>query len=141
MQIEDSKNSHLKALQGADQRLILCKADLLDSDSLRNAINGCDGVFHTASPLTDDPDEAVEPAVKGPKYVIKAAAEAGVRRVVFTSTIGAVYMDPNRSPDVVVDESCWSDLEFCKNTKVWNLDVILIDDYAISVWFPLVRNV
>ncbi|RWR75463.1 cinnamoyl-CoA reductase [Cinnamomum micranthum f. kanehirae] len=101
LQIEDSKNSYLKALQGADQRLILCKADLLDFDSLRDAINGCDGVFHTASPLTDDPDEAVEPAVKGTKYVIKAAAEAGVRRVVFTSTIAAVYMDPNRSPDVV----------------------------------------
>eukprot|EP00268_Persea_americana_P034250 TRINITY_DN3391_c0_g1_i3.p1 TRINITY_DN3391_c0_g1~~TRINITY_DN3391_c0_g1_i3.p1 ORF type:complete len:200 (+),score=26.98 TRINITY_DN3391_c0_g1_i3:884-1483(+) len=28
-------------------------------------------------------------------------------------------MDPNRSPDVVVDESCWSDLEFCKSTKNW----------------------
>jgi hypothetical protein len=40
---------------------------------------------------------------------------------VFTSSIGAVYMDPNRGPDVVVDESCWSDLEFCKNTKVFTL--------------------
>ncbi|KAJ7962762.1 Cinnamoyl-CoA reductase [Quillaja saponaria] len=54
-----------------------------------------------------------------PGNVIIAAAEAKVRRVVFTSSIGAVYMDPNRSPDVVVDESCWSDLEYCKNTKNW----------------------
>jgi len=61
----------------------------------------------------------VEPAVRGTKYVINAAAEAGVRRVVFTSSIGAVTMDPNRGPEVVVDESCWSDLEFCKNTKVF----------------------
>lgn len=60
----------------------------------------------------------VEPAVDGTKNVIIAAAEAKLRRVVFTSSIGAVYMDPNRGPDVVVDESCWSDLEFCKNTKV-----------------------
>jgi cinnamoyl-CoA reductase len=61
----------------------------------------------------------VEPAVRGTEYVINAAADAGtVRRVVFTSSIGAVTMDPNRSPDVVVDESCWSDLEFCKKTKV-----------------------
>ncbi|KAJ8634805.1 hypothetical protein MRB53_009072 [Persea americana] len=116
---EDPKNSHLRALEGADQRLILCKADLLDVESLREAIKGCDGVFHTASPVTDNPDEMVEPAVNGTKYVIDAAAEAGVRRIVFTSSIGAVYMDPNRSPDVVVDESCWSDLEFCKNTKNW----------------------
>ncbi|KAK7256284.1 hypothetical protein RIF29_29725 [Crotalaria pallida] len=41
------------------------------------------------------------------------------QRVVFTSSIGAVYTDPSRSIDVVVDESCWSDLEFCKNTKNW----------------------
>ncbi|KAI8529379.1 hypothetical protein RHMOL_Rhmol12G0221100 [Rhododendron molle] len=59
----------------------------------------------------------VEPAVIGTKNVIVAAAEAKVRRVVFTSSIGAVTMDPNRGPDTVVDESCWSDLEFCKNTN------------------------
>lgn len=63
-------------------------------------------------------EQMVEPAVNGTKNVIIAAAEANVRRVVFTSSIGAVYMDPNRGPDEIVDESCWSDLEFCKNTKV-----------------------
>ena len=61
----------------------------------------------------------VEPAVRGTEYVINAAADAGtVRRVVFTSSIGAVTMDPSRGPDVVVDESCWSDLDFCKKTRV-----------------------
>jgi cinnamoyl-CoA reductase len=64
-------------------------------------------------------EEMVEPAVRGTRYVIDAAAEAGtVRRVVLTSSIGAVAMDPRREPDAVVDESCWSDLDFCKKTKV-----------------------
>ena len=64
-------------------------------------------------------EEMVEPAVRGTRYVIDAAAESStVRRVVLTSSIGAVAMDPSRAPDAVVDESCWSDLEFCKNTKV-----------------------
>jgi hypothetical protein len=27
-------------------------------------------------------------------------------------------MDPNRSPDVVLDETCWSDYDFCKKTGV-----------------------
>lgn len=116
---DDPKNAHLRELDGAKERLTLCRADLLDFDSLREAIAGCDGVFHTASPVTDDPEQMVEPAVNGTKNVIVAAAEAKVRRVVFTSSIGAVYMDPNRNPDAVVDESCWSDLEFCKNTKNW----------------------
>ena len=64
-------------------------------------------------------EQMVEPAVNGAKFVINAAAEAKVKRVVITSSIGAVYMDPNRDPEAVVDESCWSDLEFCKNTKVF----------------------
>lgn len=116
---DDAKNAHLMELDGAQERLTLLKADLLDFESLKAAINGCDGVFHTASPVTDNPEEMVEPAVVGTKNVITAAAEAKVRRVVFTSSIGAVYMDPDRSPDAVVDESCWSNLEFCKNTKNW----------------------
>ena len=61
----------------------------------------------------------MKPAVNGSKNVIIAAAEAKVGRVVFTSSIGTAYMNPNRSRDVVVDESCWSDLEFCKNTNNW----------------------
>ncbi|XP_062193029.1 cinnamoyl-CoA reductase 1-like [Phragmites australis] len=117
---DDPKNAHLKALDGAAERLILCKADLLDYDAICRAVQGCQGVFHTASPVTDDPEQMVEPAVRGTEYVINAAAEAStVRRVVFTSSIGAVTMDPNRGPDVVVDESCWSDLEFCKKTRNW----------------------
>lgn len=56
--------------------------------------------------------------MNGTKNVIIASAEAKVRRVVFTSSIGTVYMDTNTSRDVVVDESYWSDLEHCKNTKV-----------------------
>ncbi|KAG6410685.1 hypothetical protein SASPL_128750 [Salvia splendens] len=116
---DDPKNSHLRELEGADERLILCRADLNVYESLREAINGCDGVFHTASPVTDDPEQMVEPAVNGAKNVIRAAAEAKVRRVVITSSIGAIYMDPNRDPEKVVDETCWSDLEFCKNTKNW----------------------
>lgn len=63
-------------------------------------------------------EQMVEPAVIGTKNVITAAAEANVRRVVFTSSIGAVYMDPSRDPEKVVDETCWSDPDFCKNTKV-----------------------
>ena len=60
----------------------------------------------------------VEPAVKGALNVIDVAVKNSVKRVIFTSSIGAVYMDPHRAPSIVVDESCWSDLDFCKDTKV-----------------------
>ncbi|KAK7255136.1 hypothetical protein RIF29_28540 [Crotalaria pallida] len=116
---DDPKNEHLKELDGAKERLTLHKVDLLDLQSVKAAFHGCDGVFHTASPVTDNPEEMLVPAVNGTKNVIIAAAEAKVGRVVFTSSIGTVYMDPKRSRDFVVDESCWSDLEYCKNTKNW----------------------
>ncbi|KAM5551072.1 cinnamoyl-CoA reductase 1-like [Rosa sericea] len=116
---DDPKNVHLRELEGARERLSLRKVDLLDLESLKDAIVGCDGIFHTSSPLTNDPEEMVLPAVNGTKNVIVAASEAKVKRVVFTSSNGAVYMNPTRGPDVVVDESCWSHLEFCKNTKNW----------------------
>uniref|UniRef100_A0ACD5ZBL8 Uncharacterized protein n=1 Tax=Avena sativa TaxID=4498 RepID=A0ACD5ZBL8_AVESA len=109
------KNAHLRALDGAEQRLTLCRADVLDQASLRAAFQGCHGVFHVASPVSNDP-ELVPAAVEGTRNVINAAADAGVRRVVFTSSFGAVHMDPNRSPDTVVDETCWSDYDYCKRT-------------------------
>jgi nucleoside-diphosphate-sugar epimerase len=52
---EDSKNAHLLALEGAEERLSLCRADVLDYDSLRAAFRGCHGVFHVASPVSNDP--------------------------------------------------------------------------------------
>jgi cinnamoyl-CoA reductase len=56
---EDAKNAHLRALPGAAERLTLCRADLLDGGALRAAVAGCHGVFHTASPMTDDPVRTV----------------------------------------------------------------------------------
>jgi cinnamoyl-CoA reductase len=64
--------------------------------------------------------DLVPVAEEGTRNVMRAAADAGVRRVVFTSSYGAVHMDPNRSPDAVVDETYWSDYEFCKRTGVVN---------------------
>ncbi|KAM0826159.1 hypothetical protein ACQ4PT_069068 [Festuca glaucescens] len=113
-----AKNAHLRALEGAAEQLTLFRVDLLDKESLAAAFRGCEGIFHTACPVTDDPEKMIEPAVTGTRNVINAAADAGgVRRVVMTSSIGAVYMDPSRSLDEEADETCWSDLEFCRNTK------------------------
>ena len=41
-----------------------------------------------------------------------------MRRVVLSSTIGTMYMNPHRDPDAPLDEWSWSDLEHCKKTVV-----------------------
>ncbi|KAF8692667.1 hypothetical protein HU200_039495 [Digitaria exilis] len=116
---DDPKNDHLRALEGAADRLVLLRADLLDPDSLHAAFSGCEGVFHAASPVTDDPEKMIQPAIRGTQYVITAAADTGVKRVVFTSSIGTVYMNPYRDQNKPVDDTCWSDLEYCKKTENW----------------------
>ncbi|XP_062200051.1 cinnamoyl-CoA reductase 1-like isoform X2 [Phragmites australis] len=115
----DPKNDHLRTLDGAADRLDLVRAELLDPDSLVAAFSGCEGVFHAASPVTDDPEKMIEPAIRGTRYVITAAADTGIKRVVFTSSIGTVYMNPYRDPNKPVDDTCWSDLEYCKKTENW----------------------
>lgn len=46
------KVGHLWKLQGAKERLRLVKANLTDEGSFDDAIMGCEGVFHTASPVS-----------------------------------------------------------------------------------------
>lgn len=48
------KTEHLLALEGAEERLKLFKANLLEEGSFDSAIDGCEGVFHTASPFYHD---------------------------------------------------------------------------------------
>lgn len=43
--------AHLLSLEGARERLRLVKADLMEEGSFDDAIMGCHGVFHTASPV------------------------------------------------------------------------------------------
>ncbi|KAJ4903522.1 NAD(P)-binding Rossmann-fold superfamily protein [Raphanus sativus] len=121
---DNEKYSHLKKLEKAGENLKLVKADLLDYGSLQSAIAGCIGVFHVASPVPSSsvPNPEVEvmaPAVDGTLNVLKACVEANVKRVVYVSSAAALMMNPNWSKDRVIDESCWSDLEFCKRTENW----------------------
>ncbi|XP_010673663.1 cinnamoyl-CoA reductase CAD2 isoform X2 [Beta vulgaris subsp. vulgaris] len=51
---DPKKVDHLLALDGAKERLHLFKANLLEEGSFDSAICGCDGVFHTASPIKLD---------------------------------------------------------------------------------------
>jgi len=85
------------ARAGYDVRALARRdADVLDRDALRRAFDGATGVVHLAAKLhiVDPPpalrDEYRRVNVDGTANVIRAASEAGVRRVVHVSTI-AVY--------------------------------------------------
>ncbi|CAA7041671.1 unnamed protein product [Microthlaspi erraticum] len=115
------KVQHLLDLPNAKTQLTLWKADLSDEGSYDDAINGCDGVFHVATPMdfeSKDPEnEVIKPTVNGVMGIMKACVEAKtVRRIVFTSSAGTVNVEEHQKN--VYDEQDWSDLEFVMSKKM-----------------------
>lgn len=88
------------AAQGVDPgasgqgRLSFVAADLENDAGWAGAVAGCDYVQHVASPfpLTQprDEQELIRPAVEGSLRVLRAARDAGVKRVVLTSSFAAI---------------------------------------------------
>ncbi|XP_022742999.1 cinnamoyl-CoA reductase 1-like isoform X2 [Durio zibethinus] len=122
---DPKKSEHLLALDGAKERLHLFKAELLDEGAFDSLVDGCIGVFHTASPcyfnVKDPQAEMIDPAVKGTLNVLRSCAKVpSIKRVVITSSLAAVVFNGRPlGPDVVVDETWFSDPTFCEKSKLW----------------------
>jgi nucleoside-diphosphate-sugar epimerase len=86
-------------------------ADLMSDDGWKAALAGVDEVYHVASPIPaaqpKDPDELVVPAREGTLRVLRAARDAGVRRVVLTSSFAAIGYTPK--PEAEFTEDDWTD--------------------------------
>jgi nucleoside-diphosphate-sugar epimerase len=95
----------------ASHRLTFFAADLTKDEGWDAAVAGCDYVLHVASPLgsdaTADPNALVAPARDGTLRVLRAATNAGVKRVVMTSAAAAAR-PPHRS-NRGSDETVWAD--------------------------------
>src|ERR1700722_6008359 len=93
------------AAAGADpgSRLTVRAADLTSDDGWADAVDGCRYVLHVASPFPPvqpkDPDELIVPARDGALRVLRAALDAGVERVVMTSSIAAIRSNRPSSED------------------------------------------
>ncbi len=71
----------------------VARGDLRDPASLIAAVQGCRRVFHVAADYrlwVPDPDTMYAANVQGTRDLLAAAAEAGVERLVYTSTVGAL---------------------------------------------------
>jgi len=94
-------------------RLSFFVADLERDDGWDDPVAGCDYVIHVASPMPlaapKNEDEVIVPARDGVLRVMRLAREAKVKRVVLTSTCGAIYYGhpPQTAP---FDETSWTNL-------------------------------
>jgi nucleoside-diphosphate-sugar epimerase len=75
------------------------RGDIRDPDAVRRAVQGVDAVFHNVAtvPLAKDKEEFVSVNVGGTRTLLTACRDAGVRKVVNTSS-SAVYGVPSRNP-------------------------------------------
>jgi nucleoside-diphosphate-sugar epimerase len=94
-----------------DTGLEVTVADLTADEGWTAAAAGCEEVHHVASPIPaaqpDDPDELIVPAREGTIRALRAARDAGARRVVLTSSFAAVGYSPK--PDAEYTEADWTD--------------------------------
>jgi len=79
-----------------DPRVSLIRGDILNREQLRQAVQGADGVFHLAAlwllECAENPRAGLETNVVGTYNVIEACKEAGVEKLVFSSS-ASVYGD------------------------------------------------
>ncbi|MDQ2661900.1 MAG: aldehyde reductase [Actinomycetota bacterium] len=97
---------------GADpERIEITPADLMHDDGWSAAVDGVAYVLHVASPFPirepRRPDDVIAPARDGTLRVLRAANQAGVRRVVLTSSFAAIGY--STQPDRPYTEADWTD--------------------------------
>ena len=98
--------------EGAADRLRFFAANLEADAGWAHAIAGCDYVLHVASPFPakapENEDELIVPAREGTLRVLRASRDAGVKRVVLTSSFAAVGYghEPRPAP---FNETDWTD--------------------------------
>jgi dihydroflavonol-4-reductase len=111
-----SREPQVRAAVGSEvdagDRLTVLAADLTTNEGWPEAVAGCDYVLHVASPFPPkqpkDPDELIVPAREGTLRVLRASLDAGVKRVVVTSSVAAIRLseDAEARP---LNEDDWTD--------------------------------
>jgi nucleoside-diphosphate-sugar epimerase len=107
------KASRLRKLQ-----LKTVKADLLDIPSLREAVKGCDLVFHCAALVreTGDRDQFHRTNIEGTQNILKASIEAGVKKFIHFSSVAVYGLDPPDGTDETIPYQICGNL-YC-DTKI-----------------------
>lgn len=101
---------------GSDRRGIeglpveVAEGDILAPETLGPAMEGCDALFHCAAVFAlwaKDDASILRPAIEGTENVLRAAAAAGIRRAVVTSSVAAV--GGSTSADQLLDAGHWAE--------------------------------
>ncbi len=97
----------------AAARLEWRTGDIRSPHEVQEAMEGCDVVFHVAADYRlwcRNPREIYETNVGGTRNVLEAARIHGIERVVYTSSVGALGLDPHGAPADETVQVCLEDM-------------------------------
>ena len=106
--------AHLAPGFDLDKKLSFIELDLESDSGWDAALKGVDVLIHCASPFPiaspKDENDLVRPAVEGTLRAMRAAHGAGVKRVILTSSVAAIYGNDLAPGKTEFDETTWSDV-------------------------------
>lgn len=88
--------SDLRNLYGLSLQRV--KGDLRDSGSVRQAVEGCDFLFHVAADYrlwAPRPQEMYDSNVRGTEVLMQEALRAGIQKIVYTSSVATLKLNAN----------------------------------------------
>ena len=110
------------------------KADLKNAEAVLSAMNGCDGIFHIASPVPiiqpktrNEISEIIKVAKLGTLNVLNAAIKQGVDRVILTSSVTTIF--GSEQEKTTYNSSDWTDYEG-KNANPYSKSKIIAEQAA-----------
>ncbi|XP_061980369.1 NADPH HC-toxin reductase 1-like [Populus nigra] len=115
--LEDkSKVGLLNSLPNADTKLVLFQADIYNPHEFDDAIQGCEFVFHVATPLQQAPESSrykdrVEATIAGARSIANCCVKSQtVKRLIYTATVlaSSPLNEDGSGYKSCMDESCWT---------------------------------
>ncbi len=102
------ENADCRGIEGLDLEVV--KGDVMVAASVMAAAQGCDAIIHLAAvykTIAKTAEEIVAPAVEGCRNVFEAAQAAGIKRIVYTSSIASIGFSD--SPNHMRTGDDWND--------------------------------
>jgi dihydroflavonol-4-reductase len=113
-EIVDALRDHVKDAETLKSNLSFVELSLDSDVGWNNAMAGVDVLIHSASPfplvIPANEDELIRPAVDGTLFALSAAKNAGVKRVILTSSNAAVFGRDLPKGAKEFDETMWTDV-------------------------------
>lgn len=100
----------------------IAEGDLLDPVSLASAVKGCAGLYHVAADYrlwTRHPGKMMAANIEGSRAILRAAADSGVKRIVYTSSVATLGIVKGGEGDEETPVSIDNMIGVYKRSKYW----------------------